>query len=433
MTSVLASIAIGAAGLLAAAFFAACESAFFALVTPREEDYSSSDHAPAGRVRRLVSRPDRLRHGIALGHLTAVVWTAAVAGYGSAWLLDGGHGWVAAAALWAATAFAILVVGEMGPRALAADRPAAWATRCAPALAAWQVLVSPAVVVLGAMGRAWDRMVGPGPRVEPLTSEDVRSIVAETTARTDLELGARRMITSIFSFGDTTVREVMTPRPDVLAVEVDTAWEDAVGTVQAAEHSRVPVYRESLDDVVGILYAKDLLAVAHGHAAAPEGLRPLLREATFVPEAKKIDDLLRAFQRDRIHLAVVVDEYGGTAGIVTLEDVLEELVGEIQDEYDREEPLVEPLPDGSLRIDGRLDADDFNELTGARIEAEGVETIGGVVARELGQIAEGGESVTVEGWSFLVEEVDGKRIAKVRAEPPPEAREEAVPAPEDRP
>ncbi|MDX1660990.1 MAG: hemolysin family protein [Gemmatimonadota bacterium] len=431
MSPALVSIAIGAAGLVAAAFFAACESAFFALVTPPEDDYPSAHDPPGGRVERLVARPDRLRHGIALGHLIAVVWTAAVAGYGIAWMGQEGWGWLAGAGLAVGTALAILVVGEMGPKAVASDRPVAWARRCAPILALWQLLVTPLAIALGALGRAWDRMVAPGPSAEPLTSEDVRTIVAETTARTDLEIGARRMITSIFSFGETTVREVMTPRPDVLAIEVGLAWEEAVETVRAAEHSRVPVYRESLDEIVGILYAKDLLSVAHGHADAPEGLAPLLGEATFVPEAKKIDDLLRAFQRDRIHLAVVVDEYGGTAGIVTLEDVLEELVGEIQDEYDREEPMVEPLTDGALRVDGRLDADDFNDLVGTRIEVEGVETIGGVVARELGRIAEGGESVSVEGWTFVVEEVDGKRIAKVRAESEPEDAEESTTAPEE--
>lgn len=417
MSSVLVGIVAAVGGLAAAAFFAACESAFFALVATASEDFPGAERAPAGRVQRLVSRPDRLRHGVALGHLIAMVWTAAVVGYGCAWILARGGGWIPVAVLMAVTAFALLVVGEMAPKALAADRPGAWASWCAPALEAWQALMMPVVATLAALARGWDRAVGAGPSAEPLRSEDVRSIVAETTARTDLEAGARRMITSIFSFGETTVREVMTPRPDVLAIEVSTGWEEAVRTVRSAEHSRVPVYRESLDEVVGILYAKDLLAVVHGHAEPPDGLEPVLAEASFVPEAKKIDDLLRGFQRDRIHLAIVVDEYGGTAGIVTLEDVLEELVGEIQDEYDREEPLVEPLGNGALRLDGRLDADDFNELAGTRIEAEGVETIGGVVARELGRIAEGGESVTLAGWTFVVEEVDGKRIVKVRADP----------------
>ncbi|MBW3660086.1 MAG: hemolysin family protein [Gemmatimonadetes bacterium] len=429
MSLALGLAAAAGAGLAAAAFFAACESAFFALSTPAGEAFAGAERPARGRVERLLARPDRLRHGIALGHLLAVVWTGAVAGYGSVWLMERGAGWPSATGVVAATAFAVLVIGEMAPRALAADRPGAWAARCASGLSAWQALLSPVIVALAAFSRAWDRAVGPGPTAEPMTSEDVRSIVAETTARTDLELGARRMITSIFSFGGTTVREVMTPRPDVVSVEVSTSWEETVRAVRSAEHSRVPVHRESLDDVVGILYAKDLLAVVHGHAGPPDDLESLLREATFIPEAKKIDDLLRAFQRDRIHLAVVVDEYGGTAGIVTLEDVLEELVGEIQDEYDREEPLVEPLADGGLRLDGRLDADDFNELVGTRIDAEGVETIGGVVARELGRIAEGGESVTVEGWTFVVEGVEGKRIVKVRAVPAspeeePEARAE---------
>jgi CBS domain containing-hemolysin-like protein len=144
---------------------------------------------------------------------------------------------------------------------------------------------------------------------------------------------------------------------------------------------------------------------------------------TFVPEAKKIDDVLRQFQLEEIHMAVVVDEYGGTAGIVTLEDILEELVGEIQDEYDIEEPLVMPLEHGVLRIDGRLDADDFNDLTGSGIEADDVETMGGLVARELARVAKDGDTVAIGDWVFEVEAVEGKRITRLLAWP----REDTAP------
>jgi CBS domain containing-hemolysin-like protein len=225
------------------------------------------------------------------------------------------------------------------------------------------------------------------------------------------------MITSIFAFGETTVREVMTPRTDIVALEITAPWDEIMATVRESERSRVPVYEESLDRIVGLVYAKDLLAIAHGLAEPPERLTEILWDAAFVPEAKKIDDLLRQFQGEEIHMAVVVDEYGGTAGIVTLEDILEELVGEIQDEYDVEEPLLAPLEDGVLRLDGRLDADDFNDFTGSTIEADDVETMGGLVARELARVAAVGDTVRMGDWAFEVESVEGKRITRLLAWP----------------
>ena len=253
--------------------------------------------------------------------------------------------------------------------------------------------------------------VGPGPGLAtlPLAERGYRVVA--------IELGEREMITSIFAFGETVVREVMTPRTDIVALDAVTPWDRVLDYTRENERSRIPVYEESLDSILGIVYAKDLLAIAHRAAEPPGRLADLAVEATFVPEAKKIDDLLREFQRGHIHMAVVVDEYGGTAGIVTLEDILEELVGEIQDEYDIEEPLCVPLEHGVLRLDGRLDADDFNDLTGSDIEFEDVETVGGLVARELARVAAAGDRVTVGDWEFEVESVDGKRIARLLAWP----------------
>ncbi len=403
-------------GLAAAAFFAASESALFALVGSGEE---RSGVEPDGRgpgVGRLVARADRLQHAIALGHLLAVVWVS-----GLAWIAveqaTGGVGAVSWIAVPLATTLVVLVLGELVPKSVGLERPELWIGAAATVLRAWDVLLAPVTVPLRALGGAYDRALGPGAAVDPISADEVRAIVAESSESADLDVDERRMIRSIFAFGDTTVREVMTPRPDIVAIEADTPWPEVLEQVREAEHSRVPVYAGSLDEVVGVLYAKDLLAHAHGLAEPPQDLRGMSWEVSFVPEGKKIDDLLREFQRREIHLAVVVDEYGGTAGIVTLEDILEELVGEIQDEYDHEAPLVEPLAEGALRIDGRLDADDFNELTGADLEGEEVETIGGLVARELGRVATGGETVDVGDWRFTVESVDGKRIVKLRVAP----------------
>ena len=415
------SLAIAAGlvlGLAAAAFFAACEGAFAALATPGDEP--AGEGKQTGRLMLLLRRPERLHHAIAIGHLLSVTWIAAIV-----WLAAATRVGTAAASLtwwsWVAlvigTAFVIHVVAEQAPKALANASPHGWARVADLALVPWNAFLLPVTTIAAALSRVVGRMVGSPERgSDPITSREIQSMVAETSARAEIETGERQMITSIFAFGDTTAREVMTPRTRVFALEIGTPIEEAMRRVREAEHSRVPVYRGTLDAIEGFLQAKDLLAVAHHLAPAPASLEELLHPATFVPEGKKIDDLLREIQSHRVHMAVVVDEYGGTAGIVTLEDILEELVGEIQDEYDREPALVVTLPDGALVVDGRLDADDFNDLTGSTIDTEGrVETIGGLVARELGTVPVGGEAVRIGSWTFHVEAVEAKRVIRVRA------------------
>jgi putative hemolysin len=403
-----------AAGLVVAGFFAACEGAFFQLATPAGRDGAERE-AGSSRTARLLERPDRLQAALELGHLLGVVWVAALTWILARRILGGAPELVAFPVAILVAGFVVVVVGELAPKALGMQRAATWTTRVSPIIAAWRAVLTPVIAVAAALGRATERMVPPASQTAPPASDDLRTLVAETTERSELELGEREMITSIFAFGETTVREVMTPRTDIVALDITAPWDEVMATVRESERSRVPVYEESLDRIVGLVSAKDLLAIAHGLAEPPERLAEILWDAAFVPEAKKIDDLLRQFQREEVHMAVVVDEYGGTAGIVTLEDILEELVGEIQDEYDVEEPLLAPLQDGVLRLDGRLDADDFNDFTGSTIEADDVETMGGLVARELARVAEVGDTVQMGDWAFEVESVEGKRITRLLA------------------
>lgn len=409
-----------AAGLAVSAFFAASEGAFFQL-SGRGEGDSPARGSTAARTARLLERPDRLQSAIELGHMLGVIWVTALAWILARPYLAGTPAFVTWTLVVLAIAFVVVVVAELSPKALGMQRGAAWASRVGPVVLAWRTLLTPVIAVAAAIGRVAERILPPQPQPS-LDNEDIRTMVAETTERSELESGEREMITSIFAFGETTVREVMTPRTDLVAVEASTPLSEIVTIVRESERSRVPVYNATLDEIIGVIYAKDLLAIAHGLAEPPVRLKEIFWDATFVPEAKKIDDLLREFQREQIHMAVVIDEYGGTAGIVTLEDILEELVGEIQDEYDVEEPLVVPLEDGVLRLDGRLDADDFNDFTGSGIGAEDIETIGGLVARELARVARRGDSVEIGDWVFEVEAVAGKRITRLLAWP----REEAV-------
>jgi CBS domain containing-hemolysin-like protein len=208
----------------------------------------------------------------------------------------------------------------------------------------------------------------------------------------------------------------MVPRIAIVGLPATATFDDAIDKVIEEGHSRVPVYETSVDEVVGILYAKDLLPFLKSDAEARPTLRTLLRTPVFVPESMSIDDLLHEFQRRKVHIAIVLDEYGGTAGLVTIEDLLEEIVGEIQDEYDVEEPLVETLDDHSARVDGRAAVDDLLEIWDLKLQLEDedeYDTVGGLVYHRIGGVPQPGDEVRVDGLRLTVESTDGRRVGKV--------------------
>jgi CBS domain containing-hemolysin-like protein len=268
---------------------------------------------------------------------------------------------------------------------------------------------------------------GRGLKQGPFVSEaDLRAMAEAGHEEGSIEREEKELIHSIFEFGDTIVREVMVPRPDVVAIEDDKTLRDVQDLVLEHGYSRVPVYREDLDDVVGIVFAKDVLKALHqGRSDMP--LAEIVREAHFVPESKKVADLLREMQRQKFHIALVTDEYGSLSGLVTLEDLLEELVGEITDEYDREEPEMEEVADGVFRVDGKVAIDEVNELLDVELPDEEWDTIGGLVLGLLGSIPEEGQEVGFADLVFTAEQVQGRRVAKVlitRREPDPEGTQE---------
>ncbi len=266
-----------------------------------------------------------------------------------------------------------------------------------------------------------------GGSFSPVTDEDLRTWLEKEQPEGGLEKPERKMIYSIFQFGDTLCREIMVPRIDVNALDVNVSAEEAVLQIIKYGHSRLPVYEETIDNVIGVLYAKDLLRIRHDNGDSAS-IRELLRPAYFVPEAKKVDELLREMQDNGMHMAIVVDEYGGMAGLVTLEDIMEEIVGEIRDEYDQsEEDLYQQVSPDEFLIQGRMDLDDVNELLGTHYSKEIADTLGGFIYGEMGRVPVGEEHVTVEGWTLTVEQISGRRIRKVRARrlsPDPESKEE---------
>ena len=246
---------------------------------------------------------------------------------------------------------------------------------------------------------------GPGDRAE------LRGLVDYLERRNGIEPGERDMVRSVFELGDTIVREVMVPRTDMVFIEADKTVEQALSLALRSGFSRIPVVGENEDDVVGIAYLKDIVAWSHEHpgAEATEKVATVIRPASYVPDSKPVDELLRQMQAQRSHVAIVIDEYGGTAGLVTIEDILEEIVGEITDEYDNEQPPVEWLSGGSARVTARLSATELGELFGVNLEDEDVETVAGLLAHALGRVPIAGSTATVQGLRLTAENLAGRR------------------------
>ncbi len=249
-----------------------------------------------------------------------------------------------------------------------------------------------------------------------ITDSELKAMADVAHQENVIEQDERTFIHSIIDFGDTVTREVMTPRPDMVTVGADFTVRDALEAALAAGYSRIPVEADGIDDIIGIAYAKDLVrAERAGKALQP--VRDSVRPAKFIPESKEVSDLLREMQEEKFHMAVVVDEYGGTAGLVTLEDLLEELVGDIVDEFDVEEPTVERLQDGSVLVSAAYSVDDADELLDAELPHGPWDTVGGLIMDLAGRVPDPGDSVEVDGFRLTAVDVRGRRIGRVRIEP----------------
>jgi CBS domain containing-hemolysin-like protein len=249
-----------------------------------------------------------------------------------------------------------------------------------------------------------------------ITDAELKAMADVAHQEKVIENEERTFIHSIIDFGDTVAREVMTPRPDMVTVEADASVRVALEAALGAGYSRIPVEEEGIDDIIGIAYAKDLVRDERA-GKATQAVRDSMRPAKFVPESKEVSDLLREMQEEKFHMAIVVDEYGGTAGLITLEDLLEELVGDIVDEFDVEEPTVERLGDGSVLVSALYSVDDADELLGAELPHGPWDTVGGLMLDLAGRVPSQGDSVEVDGFRLTAVDVRGRRIERVRIEP----------------
>ncbi len=319
----------------------------------------------------------------------------------------------------------VVIFGELLPETLVLRAPETWAIRFAPLVALLEWLFNPLVrFSMRLTGLIAAPLGGRAPQI--VTEEEIKTLVDAGEEGGVIEEEEKEMIYSIFQFADTLAREVMVPRIDMLALDVETPIAEAAQTAISAGHSRIPIYTGTIDNIVGLLYAKDLLRVWH-EGATNRTLRDLIRPACFVPEAISLDKLLADLQQQRIHMAIVVDEYGGTAGLVTLEDIVEEIVGEIRDEYDagEEAPYLKINADEYL-FDGGIDIDDVNDLLDTQLPTDDADTLGGYIYGRLGRVPSMGDQLTHDGLVMEVQSVLGRRIRKVRVKrlPPPAASEQ---------
>jgi len=307
----------------------------------------------------------------------------------------------------------LLLLGfEQVIEAIVNRQPEVWAIRLALFARGVMLVWSPFITLFLVLNHGEE-----GPREGPgtVTEDELKILVDASQQEGVLEKDERQMIYSIFRLGDTLAREIMVPRIYITALEVTMPPDRVVKAVQESGHSRLPVFEDTIDHIVGLLYARDLLSLMQEKSPV-SSVRALLRKAYFVPEAKKVDELLDEMQAKRIHMAIVIDEYGGVAGLVTLEDIVEEIVGEIRDEYDQAEEFPsQKLGEGEYIFLGRVDLADFNELMGTSLVKDEAETIGGYMYSHLGHVPANGENIQVDDVTLTVEQVSGRRIRKVRA------------------
>jgi len=309
----------------------------------------------------------------------------------------------------------VLIACEITPKTLALQRAERVGLRLAPLVAGATLVMRPVVYVLTAITRLILRLLGGKAEVRGpfVTEEELKLLVTVGEEEGVIEEEEREMIHGIFEMGDMSVRELMVPRTDLVAIEVNEPIEKAVDLVTKHGHTRIPVYEGDLDHIVGVLYAKDLLrAVVRGEK---KSLREIARKPFFTPESNKVQDVLRDLRKNRVHMAIVVDEYGGTAGAVTIEDILEEIVGPIQDEYDiGEEDEIQFINPNEVVLDGRVSVDDVNELLKLELAADNYDSIGGYVLNQLGATPKVGATLKLGNAELRVEGVQGTRIKKVR-------------------
>jgi CBS domain containing-hemolysin-like protein len=396
--------------LVVAGFLAMAETSIARINRVKAHHLAQEKKKGAAALLKIVEDPGPILSVVLLltllAHIggTAVATGLAIRHYGS-----GGEA-VAAAVM----TIVIFVFAEMVPKTYTVQRTERAALAVAPVIFGIGRVLKPLGKVLILIANSVMLLLpGKGlPKGPFVTEEEIRHMVDVAEEEEEIEEDERELIHSIFEFGDTVVREVMVPRPDMITIPASALLNEALGIIIEAGYSRIPIYEGDNDNIIGVLYAKDLMKRMH-ESPADVKVSSLGRAPNFIPEQKKVAELLREMQEQHVHMSIVVDEYGGTAGLVTIEDLIEEIVGEIVDEYDKEEPLVEPIDDVSMRVDAKMPIDEVNEILGVDLPHEEWDTVGGLVFGLTGRVPIPGEVVRYDSVIFTTERVTGRRIQKV--------------------
>ncbi len=431
MTVFLELLAV-AALILLNGFFVAAEYALVTVRRTRLQELADEGSRTARAVVRITSDPP---HFIAAMQLGVTLTSLAIGALGEQVLSDLFGPWIgsflAVVLAFLLITFMHVVVGELVPKGLALSYAERIALGVSVPVRAFFFVFAPLIWILQRSSERAQRLIGIDPERtegEAHSEAELKMLLEFSTAHGEIEQDEREMLYKVFDFADKEASDVMVPRPEVVGISIEMAPEEALQALLESPYTRYPVYRESLDEIVGILHVRDLVSALHDTAIAEVELSALLRPAYVVPETKDLAALLAEFRRTNQHMSIVVDEYGSTVGVVTLEDLLEEIVGEIEDEFDLPDESVERLSETTVRIDGTFPIDDFNEALGATLEHEDYHTVAGFVFDLLGRAAEPGDEVRSDGLRFTVLDVEGSRIQRLEVEflpvPEPEGDEQ---------
>jgi putative hemolysin len=394
---------IGVVGAFVAAMLSTADSALLAFHA------SESSALPP----TVVAERERLHRALSMGRVLAYVVTGAA--LARALGLDS----LGVAARLVAIVVASSVVGVLAEgvgRAIGYASAGVTYARLTPMMRAVGIALSPAVALGAAIERALHAIIPYAPANESERETSAERFHEVVASEADVSIAEEALIHGVFSLGETEVQDVMVPRVDIVGIDATTTWSETLDRIRSSEHARFPVFRDTLDEVIGILYAKDILPAIIADEEPAAGWLSLARPPAFIPISKRIDAQLREFQASRTHIAIVSDEYGGTAGLVTIEDILEEIVGEIRDEYDVEEPPIRQAGVGCYWVSGRVPLDELSERLETDLSMDDVTTVGGMVYALFGRVPKAGESIARAGFRFVVEQVRGRRIVRVYIE-----------------
>jgi len=403
--------------LMFSAFFSGIEAALLSASRIKLESMASQGSIVAKKILELKKKPERFISPIVLGNNFVNILASVVATYFSITLAGLRHFPIASTITITTIVMTIIVVvfGEMIPKNISSYNPERVATSFYyPFLFFWY-LFFPFAWILSMVSKGFLIIFGIKQESNKIfrSPEEVLTMLHLSKEEGIIEKSEEKMIFSIFEFGDTFVREVMTPRVDMIALPINSDTKHVLDIITRSNHSRIPVYEKKMDDVKGVLYVKDLFKVfASGKDKV--NLKDILRDAYFVPETKRVDELFREMQNNKIQMAIVFDEYGGISGLVTMEDLLEEIVGEIQDEYEKEEKTFQKIGENAYLVSGTMGIDEFNDIFGKNLSNEEADTIGGIILENLGRLPHPGEEIVFDGFKFIVSKIRRRRILQLK-------------------